>query len=647
MNIQEVINYIKEQKKTTIPEVQHKFSLPYSEVRQGFQKLQDEGKIKNKDGLTFEWCLVDSQENDDVDEVFFDDDDENEEFTVEQNTSEDLLQKRRQELMEHLARIAEEEDDEEDYDDDEYDEPNDFFLPAKLDDDSLDLDDDEDETDYDELQQTINQRRKELMDRLNAYTSEAKQESKPSLTTDQIIQAITNKLNVFGIKVEISETLIGASVTRYVFNVLSSNIRLPELKKYADDIKACTASSYGVRIVVPLSHTGQVVIEIANEKRDLVTLDSVLQSEEFRNSKGKLDFVVGTDVNRNNIVADLADMPHLLVAGVAKSGQLAVVNNLIVSIAHKYSPDYVKFLLADPTHIELSAYRGLPHMLTFGPVAFNRDILDAIDYLIKEMENRYLFFKQSGTSNIVDYNKQAAAKLPYIVFVMTSMDKVFESDKAAFEARLMRLTQMSRAAGIHVVLATQRPDTKTVTGKIKANIPGRIALKTETQFDSMTVINCSGCEKLIGEGDMLYGVGYCEPERIQAVDISSDGIDAIVNHLKEKYPRNFDRSVQETIFISCKKESDLPNSRKISGVQVDPLCKRALRFWLEKNKGKASIASIQRNFGIGYNRAGRILYTLQKLGYVEELLSTDPMSKPLNVLVSLYDLNKLFPDLPD
>ena len=446
-------------------------------------------------------------------------------------------------------------------------------------------------------------------------------------------QAIVDKLAVFGINVKLCDTVVGASVTRYIFNIISKT-RVSDIQKLADDIASCTASSYPVRIVESVGNN--VAIEVANTVKDVVTLNDIITSKQFNKSNGKLDFVLGEDVARNKIIVDLADLPHLLVAGTTGSGKSCVLSNIIISLAHKYSPDYVQFMLVDPKFVELSRFNGLPHLINGETITNHADTLACLDYLINEMERRYMLMRDSSSWNIVDYNKRASKALPYIVFIVDELADIMYECKSEFELKIQRLAQKSRAAGIHIVLATQRPDVRTITGTIKANLPARVALKMASVFDSHTVIGGSGCERLVGSGDMLYlSPATYAIERIQGAYISNEDIIKFVNSLKKKYPCN----------TASKQQAD--KKAVVTDADIDPLCKRALRFWLEKQNGKASIASIQRNLGIGYNRAGRIVETLQKLGYIEEYDNNQPFSRPLHVLVKLDELDLLFPNISD
>ncbi len=468
-------------------------------------------------------------------------------------------------------------------------------------------------------------------------------------------EAITKKLAVFGIKVELADTIVGPSVTRYMFNVLSEKTRMSQFAQYSDDIKACVEATDDIRIEAPVHGTNMVGFEVANKVKRPVVLRALLESETFKKGKGNLVFAIGQEITGKVIIGDLSDMPHLLVAGTTGSGKSVVLNCLIVSLMYKYGPEYVRFMMVDPKIVELSRYNGIPHMLTRETITAANDAIAGMDYLINEMEARYQLFRQNNVGNISEYNSRInpriTNRLPYLVFIVDELADLMSTSKQAFESRLQRLAQKSRAAGIHIVLATQRPDVKTITGTIKTNLPCRIALKVASPADSITIINGGGAEKLLGKGDMLFmSPGSAALERVQGAFVSNDEIRSLVDFMRDSNVADFDEKISKEIFVSerqAAEEAQEQEAAKEGKDTIDPLCKRALRFWLERNSGKASIASIQRNLGIGFNRAGRIMDTLQRLGYVETLSPSDPSSKPLKVLITPEELDGLFPDLQD
>ncbi len=469
-----------------------------------------------------------------------------------------------------------------------------------------------------------------------------------------IAQAICDKLAVFGIKIEPVDMIVGPSVTRYMFRVLSQKTRMSDFKQYTDDIKACIEAPDDIRIEAPVHGTNLVGIEVANKVKAPVTLRNLLQSQEFQKAKGALVFAIGQEITGKIIVADLADMPHLLIAGTTGSGKSVCLNCMIVSMIYKYGPEYVRFVMVDPKFVELSRYDGIPHMLTKETITNVSDALSGMDYLIKEMDGRFQLFKQNHVGNIAEYNSRIDPKynqkLPYLVFVVDELADLMSVNKKGFETRLGRLAQKSRAAGIHIVLATQRPDVNVITGTIKANLPCRMALKVASSYDSQTIIGGGGAEKLLGKGDMLFmKPGSADLERVQGAYISNDEIRALVEFSISQNEVFHDERIYKEIFAS-QNEPEPVEENVVTGdadmePTIDPLCKKALRFWLERNKGRASIASIQRNLGIGFNRAGRIVDTLQTMKLIEEPAPNESSSKPMMVLVSLEDLDEIFPDL--
>ncbi len=465
--------------------------------------------------------------------------------------------------------------------------------------------------------------------------------------------AIIKKLEVFGILTELADIVIGPSVTRFMFRVLSERTRMNEFEKYSGDLKSCLQASDDIIIKAPFPGTDLVAIEVANKTKQMVRLRALLESPEFANAKGKLTFVLGREIAGKVIVADLAEMPHLLIAGTTGSGKSVCLNCMIVSMLYKYSPDYLRFLMVDPKYVELSRYNGIPHMLTHEAIVKVEDALAGMDYLISEMESRYQLFRSVGASNITEFNKTAVAKnkkLPYLVLVVDELADLMSTSKKAFESKIIRLAQKSRAAGIHIVLATQRPSVDIVTGVIKANLPGRIALKVSSFPDSKTILDAAGAEKLLGNGDMLFlDPGKPNPDRIQGAFVSKTEIDGLVQFSKDANECIFDDDVSKTIFVS-QQEQPAPSEDVDSSdgaMVLDPYCRKALRYWIEKKNGQTSIASIQRALGIGFNRAGRIYEQCQQMHFIEELAASESSGKSLKVLVSLEDLDRLLPDQED
>ncbi len=472
--------------------------------------------------------------------------------------------------------------------------------------------------------------------------------------------AIIRKLAVFNIQVSLENIIVGPAFSRYLFKVLSEKTRMSDFAKYSDDIRGCIEAPDDIRILAPVPSTNLIGIEVANKHRTTVTMREMLESPEFVNAKGNLCFVVGKAISGKVIVKDLTKLTHLLVAGQTNSGKSVCVHSLIISMLYKYGPEYVRFLMVDPKIVELSRYNGLPHMLTTEAITEVNDALAGMDYLVNEMEARYQLFKGAGVGNIAEYNRRIAGstekqRLPYIVFVCDELADLMARNRAGFEGKLCRLSAKARAAGIHLVLATQRPDVKTITGTIKSNLPARFALTTASPVDSVTILGCGGAEKLLNYGDMLVSdPSVSEQERVQGCFVSNDELHDVVDFLRGQNECYFDAKVAKEIFVTqaqaeaAEREAQLEAEAAANAAnkenQIDPYCKRALRYWLEHNSGKASIASIQRNLGIGFNRAGRIVAQLQQLHYIEEPAPSESGSKPLKVLVTVEQLDELLPD---
>lgn len=468
--------------------------------------------------------------------------------------------------------------------------------------------------------------------------------------------AIINKLAMFKIKVESAGQVVGPSVTRYMFRVLSLKTKMSEFNQYAQDLKACLEAEGEIRIEAPIPGSSLVGIEVANKVRTPVALRTVLESKTYRETKGNLLFVVGQQISGEMVVDDLSKLPHLLVAGTTGSGKSVFLHSLIVSLMYRYGPEYLRFVMVDPKLVEFGRYNGIPHMLTRETITNAPDALAAMDYLIAEMESRYQLLKQYNVANIMDYNAKInprmTQRLPYLVLIVDELADLMSTSKKSFEDKLQKLAQKARAAGIHLVLATQRPDTQVISGTIKTNFPCRVALKVASYQDSSTILNGGGAEKLLGYGDMLYmQPRSSDLQRIQGTYLTDEEITSFVEYVKSQNEGYFDPKASEMIFVSEQEQKaddeSAKGDAKDAKPDLDPYCKKALRFCLERNGGRASIASIQRSLHVGFNRAGRIMDTLQKLHYVEELAPNETNSKPLRVLVSLDQLDDLFPDMDD
>lgn len=357
----------------------------------------------------------------------------------------------------------------------------------------------------------------------------------------RVAQAIVNKFADLGYPIKSEGFVVGDAVTRYTFSSQSSKLRLNRVDIFSDDIMLCADTSQDIMFYKPSDGQNVFSVEIANNRKRLLELDDLLESYEFKNAQGALDFAVGRDVEGNVIVADLAKLPHLLAAGTTGSGKSVFINGMLVSLMTKYSPEYVRFLLINADSGEMSCYNGSPYLLTAEVITNVCDAFAALDYLIAEMENRYLLFRQNGVCNIVGYNDKAtnesAVKLPYLVCVVDELSIIMSERKAEFESKYMRLTQKSRAAGIHMAVTSQRADIRALTGVILANTPCRIAFKLCSVCDGRYFLGEGGAEKLVGQGDMLFwdSIRSARFKRVQGAYVSAEKLSYAIKRSVEQY----------------------------------------------------------------------------------------------------------------
>ena len=425
-------------------------------------------------------------------------------------------------------------------------------------------------------------------------------------------------LESFGVNVTITDISCGPSVTRYEM-FPEQGTKVSKILSLTDDIKLNLAAS-DIRIEAPIPGKAAIGIEIPNKHNQTVHFRDLIESSTFKNFKSRLAFAVGKDIGGKTVVTDLAKMPHLLIAGATGSGKSVCINTLIMSILYKASPEEVKLIMVDPKMVELSIYNGIPHLLI--PVVTDpKKASGALNWAVAEMTNRYKKFTETGVRNIEGYNKkvkelqksgeidpETIKKMPQIVIIIDELADLMMVAPGEVEDAIVRLSQLARAAGIHLVIATQRPSVNVITGLIKANVPSRIAFSVSSGVDSRTIIDMNGAEKLLGKGDMLfYPAGYSKPVRVQGAFISDSEISDVVEFLKE----NEDVAVYDTE-VTEKIESKL-NSAAISQ-EKDEYFEAAARFVIEKDK--ASIGMIQRMFKVGFNRAARIVDQLADAGIV-------------------------------
>jgi S-DNA-T family DNA segregation ATPase FtsK/SpoIIIE len=433
-------------------------------------------------------------------------------------------------------------------------------------------------------------------------------------------------LGSFGVDAKVVQVTKGPSVTRYELQP-SPGVKVSKIVNLADDIALGLASS-GVRIEAPIPGKAAVGIEVPNKKQTAVFLREVLDSNEFLNSTNKLAFALGKDIAGACVVGDLSKMPHTLIAGATGSGKSVCINTLIISILYKYSPDDVKMLMIDPKVVELNVYNGIPHLLI--PVVTDpKKAAAALNWAVNEMTKRYNLFAETGVRNLDSYNALVDKgiidkKLPYIVIIVDELADLMMVCPNDVEDYIGRLAQMARAAGMHLVIATQRPSVDVITGVIKANIPSRISFSVSSQVDSRTILDCAGAEKLLGKGDMLYSpVGENKPLRVQGCFISEEEVENVVNFVK-----NDDKEIvyEESIIEHINSETD--DKYIEEGEELDELLSEAVNLVVDFEQ--ASISFIQRRLRVGFNRASRIMDQLEERG----IISPKDGSRPRQVLVT-------------
>ena len=400
----------------------------------------------------------------------------------------------------------------------------------------------------------------------------------------------------------------------------------------SDDIKLRLAAT-DIRIEAPIPGKSAIGIEVPNKKETIVCLRDILATEEFRSFKGRLPFAVGKDIGGKNVIADIARMPHLLIAGATGSGKSVCINTIILSILYRTTPDQVRLLMIDPKVVELSVYKKIPHLII--PVVTDpRKASAALNWAVAEMEKRYKLFAAAGARDLNGYNAMAESwrnedgelerePLPRIVIIVDELADLMMVAKSEVESAICRLAQLARAAGIHLIIATQRPSVDVITGLIKANMPSRIAFAVSSQVDSRTILDMAGAEKLIGRGDMLfYPQNYQKPARIQGAFVSDDEVTRVVDYIKknntaETHDQEIDRQIDD---IAANGISAMTSGEVKADPGRDEHFAEAGRFIIEKNK--ASIGLLQRVFKIGFNRAARIMDQLAEAGVVSEESST-------------------------
>ena len=433
-------------------------------------------------------------------------------------------------------------------------------------------------------------------------------------------------LRTFGVNVTISQISQGPSITRYELQP-EQGVKVSRIVNLADDIKLSLAAM-DIRIEAPIPGKPAIGIEVPNKHPSLVALRDILETQEFRGAKSRLAFGVGKDLAGNTVVTDIAKMPHLLIAGATGSGKSVCINTIIMSILYKASPDEVQLIMIDPKVVELSVYNGIPHLMI--PVVTDvRKASAALNWAVAEMERRYKLFAAAGTRDLNGYNAMVKAKgdeagenekvLTRLVVIVDELADLMMVAKNEVESSICRLAQLARAAGIHLIIATQRPSVDVITGLIKANMPSRIAFAVTSQVDSRTILDMAGAEKLIGKGDMLfYPQNYQKPARIQGAFVSDEDVQKVVSYIKANNTSDSSAMADiENQIDGIASSNGNGQDADLKGDSVyDEYFADAGRFIIEKNK--ASIGMLQRVFKIGFNRAARIMDQLAEAGVVSE-----------------------------
>ena len=433
----------------------------------------------------------------------------------------------------------------------------------------------------------------------------------------------------FGVSAKVENVSVGPAITRYELKP-AEGVRVSKIANLADDI-ALNLAAETIRIEAPIPGKQAVGIEVPNKEKEAVHLREVLESEDFQNNKSKLTVALGKDVAGNIQLADIAKMPHVLIAGSTGSGKSVCINTIISSIIYNAKPSEVKMVMVDPKVVELSVYNGIPHLLI--PVVTDpKKAAGALAWAVQEMDNRYNLFAAKGVRDIKGYNKaiekeEGQGTLPQIVIIVDELADLMMVAAKDVEEAICRLAQKARAAGMHLVIATQRPSVDVITGLIKANVPSRIAFAVSSQVDSRTILDSVGAEKLLGKGDMLFfPTGFPKPVRVQGAFVSDEEVEKIVGFVKKNGTANYSEDILETIENSNKTEKELAQEQAEDD-ETDPFLMDAIEAVIEQ--GTASTSFIQRRFKVGYARAGRIIDQMEERG----IISGYQGSKPREVLM--------------
>ncbi|MFW6300933.1 MAG: DNA translocase FtsK 4TM domain-containing protein [Bacillota bacterium] len=450
---------------------------------------------------------------------------------------------------------------------------------------------------------------------------------KSSVDRDQVedkSKLLEKTLNNFGVDASVINVTHGPTITRYEIQP-EVGVKVSKVVNLSNDI-ALSLAAHDVRIEAPIPGKSAIGIEVPHQGPSMVRFREIVESDKFASTDSRLNLGLGRAVDGSAVVADLGKMPHLLVAGATGSGKSVCINSIIASLLYQNTPDQLKLLLVDPKKVELVNYKGLPHL--FSPVVTDcKKAASTLQLIVKEMEDRYDLFAETGTRGIESYNKKSDDPLPYIVVIIDELSDLMMVAASDVEDAICRLAQMSRAAGIHLVIATQRPSVDVITGLIKANIPSRISFAVSSGTDSRTILDTGGAEKLLGNGDMLFHpVGAKKPFRVQGAFIDNEEINNLVNYLSNQVEPDF--YIDEDEFEDLELNLD---------DEEDELLEDAIRLVVEY---RASISMLQRRLHIGHSRAARLIDNMEEMGIVGPYVG----SKPREVLITEDELEEYLED---
>lgn len=442
------------------------------------------------------------------------------------------------------------------------------------------------------------------------------------------IKIIQDTLNNFGVDAKVIGVNSGPTITSYEIS-LAAGVKVSKILSLSDNLALALATT-DIRILAPIPGKSAVGIEVPNKNKDTLLLKEILDSDEFRNLKSKLPLALGKDVTGNTIISSIANMPHLLIAGATGSGKSVCINTIIMSILYKARPDEVKLIMIDPKVVELNVYNNIPHLLI--PVVTNaKKAQFSLNWAVQEMEKRYQLFAKNNVKDMQSYNEldTITEKMPQIIIIIDELADLMMVAATEVEDAICRLAQMARAAGMHLIVATQRPSVDVITGTIKANIPSRISFQVSSQIDSRTILDMSGAEKLLGKGDMLYyPSNLSKPIRVQGAFVSDKEVKRVCDFIRNQGEANYNQDAVESISTN--------NTSQTMQDDKDELYDEAVKLVVAD--GQASISYLQRKLKIGYSRAARIVDQMEEMGVV----SGYDGSKPRKVLIEEEDLENLY-----